>query len=168
MNQKQFEKFYKSNFDKIYRFFILRSLSKEVAEDLTSSTFLAFAESVEAEKLIKNERNYLYGIAKLKLVDFFKIKYQEVPLEIENINIADVIETASDTTQNQVKLSGYINRLIESLPKRQRIVMQLRIFDKLKLTEIADELGKDLNYVKTTQKRALKKLREIASKVYTL
>jgi RNA polymerase sigma-70 factor (ECF subfamily) len=168
LNKKKFEQFYKNNFDKIYRFYTLRSLSREIAEDLTSSTFLAYAEIIEAKKEIKDERNYLYGIAKIKLIDYFKIKYQEVPLEIENLNIAEEIDHSTQITTDRIKLISHLNKLIEALPSKQKVIMQLRVFEKLKLIEIAQKLGKDLNYVKTTQKRALKKLQDLSMKVYTL
>jgi RNA polymerase sigma factor (sigma-70 family) len=47
------------------------------------------------------------------------------------------------------------------LPEKQRIVISLRLIEKLSLKEIAQELGKNMNYVKTTQKRAIKNLKEI-------
>lgn len=168
MNKNLFEKIYVQNFQRVYRFFILKSLNKENAEDLTSSTFLTFAELLSQKKKIDNPTNYLYGIAKIKFIEFLKVKYSEVPLEIENFNILDEVKYSENITKDRHLLERHLYNLINQLPAKQRLVMRLRIIEKYKLSEVAVKLKKDLNYVKTTQKRALKKIKEIASKMYTL
>ncbi|MBP9759224.1 sigma-70 family RNA polymerase sigma factor [Candidatus Dojkabacteria bacterium] len=168
MNKRTFEKIYEQNFQKIYRFFILRSLSKENAEDLTSNTFLSFAEHLSQNKKIDQPSNYLYGIAKIKFIEFLKHKYNEVPLNIENINIAEELMHSENVTKDRYLLERHLYNLIDELPTKQRVIMRLRVIDKYKLTEVATKLKKDLNYVKTTQKRAIKKIKELAAKMYTL
>lgn len=166
-NSILFEKIYEKHFEKIYRFFVLRSLNREIAEDLTSSTFLAFAEALSKSKEMDNIENYIYGIAKIKFIEYLKLKYNETPLLSDNYEIVDIVNEANSISSDQRALNKYLYRLIEKLPKKQKIVMNLRILQKLKLSEVAESLGKDLNYVKTTQKRAIRKLKELASKMYT-
>jgi DNA-directed RNA polymerase specialized sigma24 family protein len=45
------------------------------------------------------------------------------------------------------------------LPEKQRLVLKMRLIDKCSLHDICANLNKDMNYVKTTQKRGLHNLK---------
>lgn len=167
MNKRTFEECYTQNFEGIYRFFILRSLSKENAEDLTSLTFMTFAEVLSKRTKINNARNYLFGIAKIKFIEYLKAKYEEVPIEMEKLDMITETLVSENITKDRYLLGKYLDNLINRLPLKQKILMRLRIKEKLKLSAIAKKLGKDINYVKTTQRRAIKNLKEFAAKMYT-
>jgi DNA-directed RNA polymerase specialized sigma24 family protein len=49
------------------------------------------------------------------------------------------------------------------LPDKQRAILMLRLVEKRSLSEICELTGKDMNYVRTTQKRGIARLRELVA-----
>ncbi|MBN1916009.1 sigma-70 family RNA polymerase sigma factor [Candidatus Dojkabacteria bacterium] len=153
------EDVYNTNFTKIYRFFYYKILSREKAEDLTSETFLIFMEKIREKKVIENPKSFLYGIAKIVFMRFLKQKYKEPVLIDDDSNFFSYVEEfvrEADQETPEERLLKYLDKI----PEKQRTVIKLRLIKKLSLKEIALKLKKNMNYVKTTQKRAIKSLRK--------
>ncbi|BCX13632.1 MAG: RNA polymerase subunit sigma [Candidatus Dojkabacteria bacterium] len=149
-------------FDDIYKFFYFKFLNKEVAEDLTSDTFLMFSQSIHKGVEIESYKYFLYGIAKNLFIKELKKKYKRREInisEIENFeetHVEKFIEFFKGKTPEE-----RIRPFIQKLPKSQREVATLRFLEKMSLQEICKHLGKNMNYVKTTQKRAIKSLKKL-------
>ncbi len=153
------ELIFELHFDKIYKFFYFKTLSKEIAEDLTSETFLAFADKLKKID-IDDEKKYLYGIAKNIFTKFLKTKYKENIVHFEDIqqfeNLVESVNSEKSLHMEEIAL-----KFIDMLPAKQQQVIRLRLIEKASLSEITEKLGKNMNYVKTTQKRGLKNLKKI-------
>lgn len=153
------ELIFELHFDKIYKFFYFKTLSKEIAEDLTSETFLAFADKLKKED-IEDEKKYIYGIAKIIFTKYLRTKYKE-----NNVNFSDseqfenYVEKVNEA--KSINLEDVALKFIDMLPLKQQEVIRLRLIEKASLSEIAQRLGKNMNYVKTTQKRGLKSLKKL-------
>lgn len=147
----------------IYAFFASKLLDKKAAEDLTSDTFMTFVQHVKNKTEIDNIRAYLFGIARKVFLLHLRKKYAlpQVPYA-EYDDFTAYVATAVETSQSK-SLEERILPFIEKLPEKQQIIIKMRLIDKLTLTDIVSKLGKDMNYVKTTQKRAIKKLRELVA-----
>lgn len=50
---------------------------------------------------------------------------------------------------------------IERLPEQQQKIVYMRLINERSIKDIADDIGKDSNYVKTTYKRGVKNLRRL-------
>lgn len=158
------ENLYENNFEKIYRFFYYKLLSKELAQDLTSETFLTLIEHINNGKTIDNWTNYLYGIARNVFLKFLKKKYQQDLSSQYDINtFAEYVELSIKEVDNLQTIEEKAQIYIQKLPEKQRIVLHARLIEKKSLEEICTLLGKDMNYVKTTQKRGLHSLKELAA-----
>lgn len=154
-------KCYKDNFESIYKFFYYKTYSKEIAEDLTSEVFLTFAEILKGQKEIENIRAFLYGIAKNIFIKFLQEKYQK---EINLSTLPDNFEEYAISEVKRADFSSYedkLKSLIQYIPVKQREIMHLRFVEKLSLAEICQRLDKNMNYVKTTQKRAIKSVKSL-------
>lgn len=156
------EVLYDLHFESIYRFFYFKLLNKEVAEDLTGETFLSLTKAAKSNHEIENPRAYLYGIARNLFWKFLRQKYSQ-PISLDNLPedfanyVHDFLEEQDQTeTTEDVAL-----KFIKKLPPRQQDILYWRLIDKLTLKEIVEKTGKDMNYVKTTQKRGIRKLREL-------
>ncbi len=77
VTQSEIETMYEGFFDIIYKFFYFKILSKEVAEDLTSETFIQFVKGLKEDKEIENLKAYLFGIAKIIFINYLKQKYKD-------------------------------------------------------------------------------------------
>ncbi len=163
MSDQDLEIIYNQNFRKLYRFFYYKVLSREIAEDLTSDTFISFVEILQNKTHgeVKDPVKYLYGIAKLTLLKFLREKYnsiQSIPIESEN-DFGGYVDSYLEDIDNSPTPEDFAIKYINELPEKQRLVLTLRLIDKNSLAEICKILDKDMNYVKTTQKRGLKNLK---------
>lgn len=142
---------------RIYRHFFYKVLNREIAEDLTSQTFLKFAKELP-KKVIENPRAFLYGIAKYVMLDFLREKYKanETPLDE-----SDETLEIKPNDEPEVDIIDHLKRVLPNLPEQQATMLKYRFIDKLSLREIATKFGKDINYVSTTQKRAFQLIRRL-------
>lgn len=155
--------FYEQYFHRIYQYLYYKVLSTEVAEDLTGDTFLAFAEYLNKNKAnIDNPRAFLYGIAYRKLQDYLRNKYK-LPMMPVDLDSMQIVAEVDDYVQKQKTLTPEekVMLVIDKLPEQQREIIELRLYEKLSLQEVCDRIGKDMSYVKTTQNRAIKKLKSL-------
>lgn len=153
---------YRLYFDKIYKFFYYKFLNQSISEDLTSDTFLSFVQNIKNGKKVENYKSYLYGIARNKYIEKLREKYKKQEInfsDIENFqpeSIDEFVEQSEGETPEE-KISKYI----DMLPTSQKEVAKLRFLEKNSLNEICKKLDRDMNYVKTTQKRAIAKLKSL-------
>jgi RNA polymerase sigma-70 factor (ECF subfamily) len=158
--------FYDEYVDKVYKFFYIKNLNKQIAEDLTSQTFTLFVEQVSNQEIL-DYKKYLYGIMRNIWLEFLREKYKE---SLEYVESIDDFETyskldvydfdSSEEPENRMRL------FVDKLPEKQQRVLSMRIYENMSNGEVAKILGKDKNYVKTTYKRALKSLREMVDAPY--
>lgn len=162
----ELEPFYDEHVDKVYKFFYIKSLDRHVAEDLTSETFTLFIEQSESHE-INDYKKYLYGIMRNTWLQFLRKKYQQALVDIENIeDFADVVESHIADFDDARDVGNRLLPYIERLPEKQRMIITKRLLHEMSITEIAHELGKDKNYVKTTYKRGIASLRAILTVPY--
>lgn len=162
--QHQLSTIYDSEFQRIYSFFYYKTLSKDLAEDLTSETFLVLANilSGNSDKRIDNLKAFLFGIAKNVFVKYLQKKYRgEIPFSNFSDDFEDYVDSFVVEKEKSEPLEDKLIQYLKYLPKKQAVVLELRFIQKLSLQEICEKLGKNMNYVKTTQKRGFKSLRDI-------
>jgi len=164
ITQQDLELTYDLYFDKIYRFFYYKVLSKEIAEDLTSDTFIAFADVLKSKKEIENLKAFLYGIAKNTFLKFLKQKYKrEIAFSSISDDFYEYADNFVENVETKKNFEDILLKFIDKIPEKQGKVLHMRLIEKMSLQEICDKLKKDMNYVKTTQKRGIKSLKELAA-----
>jgi RNA polymerase sigma-70 factor (ECF subfamily) len=160
------EELYDEQVAKVYKFFYIQCLNQPVAEDLTSQTFMILIDKASALH-IDEPKKYLYGIMRKVWLEYLREKYKTLASDIEAIDdfeqhIEEEIETFG--TDVSARLRKYVDRL----PESQRTVVQLRHYEDMSPKEVAIELGKDMNYVNVTYKRAMKSLRKLIESPHLL
>ncbi|HNT29389.1 MAG TPA: sigma-70 family RNA polymerase sigma factor [bacterium] len=152
---------YDAHMRQLYRFFYSRVLSRDQAEDLTSETFLVFVRHCREDRAIVDPVKYLYGIAKHVFLKHLQHKYAE-PVSLEEVGeqFAKTVEDELDQAETQT-LEERLLPYLRQLPEKQRVVLTARLIDKKTPAEIATLLGKDVNYVRVTQKRATKAIKAL-------
>lgn len=158
-------KFYDEYAGKVYAFFYIKCFDRMTAEDLTSQTFTIFVEQV-AEKNIKDLKKYLYGIMRNVWIVFLQDKYKNASANFEDIENFERYVDESVAGFESASLSVKIIPYVDKLPARQKEVLTMRIINDMSTSEVAESLGKDKNYVKTTLHRAINNLREIIENPY--
>lgn len=166
ISQQDIEVLYDLYFEKVYRFFYYKFLSREMAEDLTSETFLTFVKQSKKNTDIDDPKKYLFGIARNIFLKTLEEKYKKgIQISFDAIadRFADYVEEIDESRAKQTP-EDVIKPLIKQLPEKQRRILHMRLIEKHTLSDICEKLGKDMNYVKTTQKRGIKKLKELIAR----
>jgi RNA polymerase sigma-70 factor, ECF subfamily len=147
--------------EKLYRFFYYKGLSKENAQDLTSHTFLGLAKQMKKQVEIKDLKAYLFGIARNVFNKYLQKKYKEIPLSYFSEDFFHYVDDFLIEVDDSETVEEFALKYIEKLPEKQKIILEMRLIQKMNLKEICSKLDKDLNYVKTTQKRGIKNLKKL-------
>lgn len=146
----------------VYGFFMAKTYHRELAEDLTSEVFTtAFEQFVHPSKQIDDKEKYLYGIMKLVWLQYLRRKYAQPETSVEQIEDFSSYVTSELQVTKERSLIDRALPYIKQLPKSQQVVLLLRFQDGLALAEIAVRLGRNMNYVKTTQRRGIASLKRI-------
>jgi RNA polymerase sigma-70 factor (ECF subfamily) len=107
-----------------------------------------------------NLRSYLYETAYHLIVDEARRSYHGVSLEVVDSLRHDGY-SAFLNLENQVLLDIIMRAIKNELTEDQRHVIILRFLEGFSLQDTAKIIGKEVNYVKVIQNRAIAKLRKI-------
>lgn len=165
MDAKTYETtLYETNARKIYGFFMAKTFNQSLAEDLTSEVFTtAYEQFRNPGRDIEDKQKYLYGVMKLSWTRYLRQKYANLEDPVDNIE--DFSGYVDETVQETMGRSLIDRALpyIAQLSETQQAVLLLRFRDGRSLPEICVQLKRDMNYVKTTQKRGLASLKKLVN-----
>ncbi len=163
--QKKFSTIYDQYIKKIYRFIFIKVNSQEIAEDLTSETFLrgweAFKNSENPSlnnKKIENPPAFLYQIARNLVIDYYREKGRTQTISAEFIQITDPRSNLEDKAIAGSDLD-MIRGALADIKDDYREVIVWHYLDDLKIPEIAKILDKPEGTVRVLLHRALKTLK---------
>lgn len=153
-----FDTLYTLHVDAIYRYLYRRTLIREIAEDLTSVTFMKAMESIRSFKPEKGElRAWLYRIARNTLTDYYRSTRPSVDIEtVWDLPGDDITELRTERHMQADEL----HKALQILTPDQRNIVLLRMWEGLSYKEIADLTGKTEINAKVIFSRALLRLRE--------
>lgn len=152
-----FEEVYELYFKDVYLFVYSLSKNKEIAEDITSETFLKALNSLDTYRGESDVKVWLFQIAKNSYFSYLR-KYQKVTAletisEIEDtLNIEKIVSSADE--------SMTIHKVLHELPEPYKEVFTLRIFGNLSFKQIGEVFGKTDNWACVTFYRAKQKIRD--------
>lgn len=156
------EEVYDAYLNTVYKFFYIHCFDRAVAEDLTAQTFLAFAEHYSKPgTTIRDAKKFLYGIMRNVWLMHLRDKYRRAETSMEEIEDIEryVEKTVVDYSGASIRERAV--PYIERLPEQQQKIVYMRLINERSIKDIADDIGKDSNYVKTTYKRGVKNLRRL-------
>ncbi|MBU1130726.1 sigma-70 family RNA polymerase sigma factor [Patescibacteria group bacterium] len=162
-NPQDFNQLYELYFEKIYNFLLARCGQKELAEDITSQTFLNALEKIHNFKW----RNvsfgaWLYRIAINNLNSHFRKNNRIILTEDENLNLLISQQTSADSAESDLEQRGRITELYQTIKKlsadEQNLII-LKYFQHKSYQEIAKILKLSSNTVGVKLHRSLRKLK---------
>ncbi|MBC8232823.1 sigma-70 family RNA polymerase sigma factor [bacterium] len=151
--------------DKKYRKKIIQLLYRmmknyEDAEDIYQEAIFKAMQRIDAFDSSRNFYNWLYTIATNHCINQLKKRYRKLDKKYcEEILRATWGEKEPLKILENQELREYIHREIESLPERQRRVVQLRLLDGLSYEEISKVLGGNVNSIRSLFRHARNSLR---------
>ena len=157
--RKVFSKIYDQYIDKIYRFIFLKVNSQEIAQDLTSETFLRGWESFQAKnEEIENIQAFLYRIARNLVTDYYREKGRTQVVSAEFVSIVDPRQNLEEKSLLNSDVDN-IKRALASLKENYQNVIIWHYLDDLPIQEVANLLDKSEEATRVLLHRALKALK---------
>ena len=100
---------------------------------------------------LRQEKYAATWIYRIMLNEIFRFVKKERPLSLD---VVEAEEGKEDTYENID-----LQRALDMLPKEDKAVIELKYFEDMKLTEIAEVMNENVNTIKSRLYRGLKKLR---------
>ena len=157
--RKIFSKIYNQYIEKIYRFIFLKVNSQEIAQDLTSETFLRGWESFKNGTKIENPQAFLYQIARNLVTDHYREKGRTQIVSAEFVPIVDPRQNLEEKSLLKSDIDN-IRLALVSLREDYQNVIIWHYLDDLPIPEIAVMLDRTEEATRVLLSRALQALRE--------
>ena len=151
--------------DKLYRLAKRLLVSKEEAEDATQEVLLKLWSNNESMAEYKNVEAFAMTMTKNFCLDRLKSK-QASNLKLVHSNYQD--ENTSLQKQLEAEDSvRWMERIMDTLPEQQKMVLQLRDVEQYEFEEICELLDMKPTAVRVTLSRARKTVREELAKKHS-
>jgi len=155
--RKDFSEIYDKYIEKIYRFIFLKVNSQDIAEDLTSETFLRVFESFKTNN-IENPQAFLYRVARNLVTDHYREKGRTQIVSADYVSVVDPEENLEkkailNSDMEQVRFA------LSSLKEDYQNVIVWHYLDDLPIIEVARMLDRSEEATRVLLHRALKALK---------
>jgi len=160
-----FGKLYDQYYSQIFGYILKRVANLDIAQDICSETFLKALKNLWKFKWKGISFSFwLFRIANNEVSNYFRKNKNKIPLE----KIPEPTSFSNPSTEileAEEKLKEYqdflkIQKRISKLEIKYQEVITLRFFEKKKIKEIAEILGKREGTIKSLLHRGLEKLRK--------
>jgi RNA polymerase sigma-70 factor (ECF subfamily) len=144
----------------IKRFLKSRLFSPDQIEDVAQEILLAVHDSRHTYRPEQPFRNWMFGIARHKRLDYFR---KQMRLNANEISDETFVTFFRDTANNpEEALSGKdLQSVLEKLPDRQKDILVMTKVEGRSMAETAAKLGMTETAVKVAAHRGYKRLREL-------
>jgi len=158
-SRKKFSQLYDQYVEKIYRFVFLKVNSSEIAEDLTSETFLRGWRVFSQKRDLENPPAFLYRIARNLVTDFYREKGKTKIISAEGAGITD---PRANLEEKALLSSDFevIRQALANIKENYQEVIIWHYLDDLSISEVAELLNKPEGTVRVMLHRGLKELRK--------
>jgi RNA polymerase sigma-70 factor, ECF subfamily len=141
----------------VYGYLVRRCGSVELAEDLTSATFLAAADALGRAVIDDLSVPWLVGVARHKLVDHWRDRERERRGLRSVAGVQPTTEDPWDERLDRLRARETLARL----GSHHRCVLTLRYLDGLPVGAVAEQLGRSVHATEALLVRARRAFREI-------
>ena len=154
---------YDEYFSKIYRYFGYRVNNVWDVEDLTTTVFIKVYAKLEQYDRRHPFGAWIFRIAHNALIDYLR-KKRECPMEEEMFRLIKSTDALPEESCLAKELSAGLWKHVDRLTMDQKNVIALRYLGELRMSEIAEILGKTESSVKILHFRGIKKLQQMMNR----
>jgi len=157
-DEQAFALFYDKYQPKIYRFIYFKISDQEKARDLVNDTFIKIFDYLRDGQGIDNFQAFLYKTARNLVIDFYRVRREEVSLED-----APEIASESDSGKEMDKKLAIKNlrRCLAKLDPAYQESVFLHFFNGLSFKQVAEALNITSANARQRAHRGLKQLKSI-------
>ena len=163
MEQKQFLEILLPCKDKLYRLAKRLLVSQDEAEDAVQEVFLKLWNGREKIENYKSPEAFAMTMTKNYCLDRLKSR------QASNLKIVHNNYKNSENIERQVEANEgveLVTRIMQTLPEKQKIIMQLRDIEQFEFAEISQMLEINETAIRVSLSRARKAVREQLIKQY--
>lgn len=154
----EFLKAFEEYGDAIFRFCIVKTSNKELAEDLTQETFMRFWRALADGKKMRNSRSFLYTIANHLIIDWYR-KKKTTSLDSRMEAGFQPTEEKGDDTGEPAEYKEALESM-QGLSEGDKEILLLRHIEGLPPKEIGKVLDIPANVASIRIHRATKRLKK--------
>jgi len=170
-NEKAFEALLMRHKDRVHRFILMKLKDADLIEDIFQETFIKVINTLKKGNY-NEEGKFLpwaLRIAHNLIIDYFRkanrVRFvSETTYKDSDFNIFDVLSDQSLNIEQLIikdELETQMVDLVRFLPKSQRDVLEMRIFQELSFQDIADQEGISINTALGRMRYALMNMRKL-------
>ena len=164
LNDSVFHRLYDAYHQDVFQFLFYLVKNRLLAEDLSHEVYVRVLRSYDQFSGKSSEKTWLFAIAKNVAIDHFRRQAvrQKHSLDFFDWETEQLHSTAPSPEEDVVRNDEFkqVEEALEHCTGDQKMVIILRFFQELSITETAQILEWTEAKVKTTQFRAIKVLRE--------
>jgi RNA polymerase sigma-70 factor (ECF subfamily) len=151
---------YEENFDRIYRYIVLKIGDRTEADDMTQQVFINALKSISSFKWKGMPFSaWLYRIAHNQIVDYLRKKSRQATVPIKE-SLAAGDSDPRQVAEHKVEMERVV-LATKKLTRAQQEVISLRFAGELSVAEVARVMGKSEGAVKALQHSAILALRKV-------
>lgn len=153
-DESSFKLLYEFTADKVFRYFLARTGSRQESLDLMQNTYAELWKGLGRFRYQSDDQfyGYLFTIARRMMIKSWRLHRVSAPLEL-----AEGIIAEGETREDYRSLVAGV----DALGHKQRLVIRLRYFSDFSFAEIAIALGITENSAKVLHHRALQALQSM-------
>ena len=152
---------------RLFTYIMISVKNKELAEDIFQDTFIKVINTIRSGNYHEEGKffQWVMRIANNLRIDYYR-KVQRLPLYEGNgeFDIFDVISTKEESVEQKLireQIFEDVSHLVDYLPKEQKEVLVMRIYQDFSFKEIAEYTGVSINTALGRMRYALINLRKM-------
>jgi len=151
---------YEDNFDRIYRYIVIKIGDRAEAEDMTQQVFLKVLQSISSFKFRGMPfTSWLYRIAHNQVVDYLRKKSRRTTVPLDE-SMPSFDGDPESVTERKIAIEE-VAAAAKKLTPAQQEVISLRFAGALSVAEVAKAMGRSEGAVKALQHSAIVALRKV-------
>ncbi len=152
MTKEEFVNIFNNNFDTVRNYIYYRCGDVNLATDVAQDTFIKLWEK-RSRFNDDNVKGLLFKISRDIFISAYRKKVRETDFNFKQ-RPEQIDESPLDILQYEELKTNY-NKLLKSMPEKQRVVFLMHRMDNLKYAEIASALGLSQKAIEKRMKLAL-------------
>jgi RNA polymerase sigma-70 factor, ECF subfamily len=134
-------------------------ITHEDANDVLQNTFIKVFENIDKFKGNSNIYTWMYKIATNESLNFLVKKSKQL-----GISNQELIEKRTDKLESDVYFDGdemqlKLQKVISTLPEKQRLIFNMRYFEEMKYEKMSEVLETSVGGLKASYHHAVKKIK---------
>ncbi|MEI6865000.1 sigma-70 family RNA polymerase sigma factor [Flavicella sp.] len=135
-------------------------ISHEDTNDVLQNTFIKVYKAIGNFKGESKLFSWMYRIATNESITFVTKRAKEKNVSIDDYHITSIYSLQDDILFDGKAIQIILQKAIQELPQKQRIVFNMKYFDNLKYEEISEILDTSVGALKASYFHAVKKIKQ--------